>query len=69
MRPAVLILGIHPPGEKSVLASGPADALEKASVRSPLERYCGRLSDGSFGQSLRHAEDTKSAASLTRKTE
>jgi hypothetical protein len=48
MRPAVLILGIHLPGQRIVLVSGPADALEKADVPSPLERYFGRLKDSSF---------------------
>jgi hypothetical protein len=48
--PTVHVLGIRLPGEKIVLTSGPADALEKIDIPSPLERYCGRPIDSSYGQ-------------------
>jgi hypothetical protein len=48
MKPTVIILGIHLPGQKIVLTTGRADALQKADVPSPLEMYLGRPKDSSF---------------------
>jgi hypothetical protein len=45
MKSTVHVLGIHLPGQKIVLASGPGDALEKIDVSSPPERYFGRPID------------------------
>jgi hypothetical protein len=50
MKPTVQIFGLHLPGKKIVLTSGPADALDKVDVPSPLERYLGRPTDNSFNQ-------------------
>jgi hypothetical protein len=48
MKPTVIILGIHLPGEKTVLTSGRADALPMVDVLSPLERCLGRPRDSVF---------------------
>jgi hypothetical protein len=48
MKPAVLILGIDLPGQKNSLTSGPANALEKIDIPSPLKRYFGRPREGSY---------------------
>jgi hypothetical protein len=50
MKRTVHVLGIHLPGQKIVLTSGPGDALKKINIPSPLERYFGRPSDSSYDQ-------------------
>jgi hypothetical protein len=50
MQPSVQILGIHLPGKKRVLTAGPGDAVEKADIPSPIEKYFGRPIDSSFDQ-------------------
>jgi hypothetical protein len=50
MKLTVHVLGIHLPGQKIVLTSGPGDALEKINIPSLLERYFGRPIDSSYGQ-------------------
>jgi DNA polymerase III delta prime subunit len=45
MKPSVRILGIHLPGQKIVLTSGPGDSRDKIDIPSPLERYFGRPKD------------------------
>jgi hypothetical protein len=39
MKPIVHALGIHLPGQRIVLTSGPGDALEKIDIPSPLEGF------------------------------
>jgi hypothetical protein len=48
LKPTVPILGIHLPGQKIVLTSGPDDALDKVDVPSPLEAYFGRPTQDSY---------------------
>jgi hypothetical protein len=48
MRLTMIILGIHPPGQKIVPTSGPVDSGQKIDIPSPLERYFGRPRDNSF---------------------
>jgi hypothetical protein len=48
MKPTVQILRIHLLDKKIVSTAGPADALEKVDIPSPLERYLGRPIDSSF---------------------
>jgi hypothetical protein len=50
MKPIVHVLGIHLPGQKIVLTSGPGDALEKTGIPSPLERYFGRPVDRGYDE-------------------
>jgi hypothetical protein len=50
MKPTVHVLGIHLPGQKIVLTSGPGDALEKIDIPSPLERYFGHPIDSSYDE-------------------
>jgi hypothetical protein len=50
MKPTVHVLGIHLPGQKIVLTSGPGDALEKIAIPSPLERCFGRPIDSLYDQ-------------------
>jgi hypothetical protein len=50
MKSTVGVLGIHLPGQKIVLTSGPGDALEKIDIPSPLKRYFGSLIDSSYDQ-------------------
>jgi hypothetical protein len=50
MKPTVHVLGMHLPGQKIVLTSGPGDALDKIDVPSPLERHFGRPIDSSYDQ-------------------
>jgi hypothetical protein len=47
MKPTVRALGIHFPGQKIVLISGPSDALEQIDIPSLLERYFGLPIDNS----------------------
>jgi hypothetical protein len=46
----VHVLGIHLPGQKIVLTSGPGGALENNDFPSPLERYFSRPIDSSYDQ-------------------
>jgi hypothetical protein len=48
MKPTVHVLGIHLPGQKIALTSGPGDALETIDIPSPLERYFGCPIDSSY---------------------
>jgi hypothetical protein len=50
MKPIVHVLGIHFPGQKIVLTSGPGDALEKIDIAGPLEKYFDRPIDSSYDQ-------------------
>jgi hypothetical protein len=50
MKRTVHVLGIHLPGQKTVLTSGPGDALEKINITNPLEKYLGRPIDSSYDQ-------------------
>jgi hypothetical protein len=68
MKPNVHILGIHLPGQKIVLTSGPGDALEKIDISSPLERYLGHPIDSSYdhltfiGHHSRYSVDARPAS-------
>jgi hypothetical protein len=68
MKPTVHVLGIHLPGQKIVLTSGPGDTLEKIDIPSPLERYFGRPIDSSSDQLThidhhsRHSVDPRPAS-------
>jgi hypothetical protein len=50
MKPTIHVLGIHLPGQKIVLISGPGDALEKIDIPRPLEKRFGRPIDSSYDQ-------------------
>jgi hypothetical protein len=50
MKPTVHVLGIHLPGQKTALTSGPDDTLGKIDISSPLERYFGHPIDSSYDQ-------------------
>jgi hypothetical protein len=68
MEPTVHVLGIHFPGQKIVLTSGPGDALEKIDIPSPLEGCFGCLIDSSYEQLTyidyhsRYSVDTRPAS-------
>jgi hypothetical protein len=53
MRPTVQILGVHLPGPAIIVASGLTNALEKAGIPIPLERYFSRPIDSLYDQSTR----------------
>jgi hypothetical protein len=50
MKPTAHVLGIHLPGQKIVLTSGPGGALEKIDIARGLERYLDRPIDSSDDQ-------------------
>jgi hypothetical protein len=50
MKPTVHVLGIHLPGQKIILTSGPGDSLEKIDIPNLLERSFSRPIDSSYDQ-------------------
>jgi hypothetical protein len=50
LKPSVQILNIHLPGKKIVLATGRTEAVQRADISSPVEKYFGRPMESPFDQ-------------------